>query len=209
MKKLGIVIIATFITVACNTTNAQPSAQTSTTTAVPVVLATPTIKNVPTASPTASLPEPSPTSSSMKTGYQVRIVLDPSLQSEEIPVMSAWVGYAATRAEWIQNNVSADDIAQKGYQRTFEEEVSARSTLAKIWKELGDADAGLKNPYLDALLKVYEAGYIREYTWMFFASDEWSQPDGLLLEEFSTWSTENLVNHNPETHADIEITVDQ
>lgn len=209
MRKSGIITIIIFIIAACSTTNAQPSGQPDTSTAIPVVLTSPITTNVPTESLATALPEPSPTSSSIKAGYQAGIVLDPSLQNEEIPVMSAWIGYAASRAEWIQTNVSVDEIVQKGYQRTFEEEVAARSTLSELWKEFGDSDVNLKNLYLDDLLKVYEAGYIKEYTWTYLASSEWSQPDGLLLEEFSAWSKNNLVNHNPETHADVEITVDQ
>ncbi|MBI5354543.1 MAG: hypothetical protein HZB50_18030 [Chloroflexi bacterium] len=207
MRKLGIVILTVFIVAACSTTNTQPSNQTSTPTVEPLVLTTPRTTSAPTKTPTASLPEPSPTSDSIKTGYQAGIVLDPALKNEETPIISAWMGYAISRTEWIQANVSTDEIVQRGYERTFEEEVSARSTLAILWKELRGPDTSLKNPYLDDLLKVYEAGYIKEYTWIFLASSDWLQPDGLLLEEFSAWSKKNLINHSPETHADVEITV--
>jgi len=209
MKKVGIIIVVILISVACNTSNIQPSSQASTPTTAVSEIPIPTITKPPFASPTATLPKVTLTSPSIKVSYQVGIVLDPSLQSGDISIASAWLGYAAARAEWIQTNVSADEIVQKGYHRAFEEEVTSRSSLAKIWKEFGNSQANLKNPYLDDLLKVYESDFIREYTWIYLTSDEWLQPEGLRLDEFSTWTSNNLPNHKPETLAGVEITIDK
>jgi hypothetical protein len=210
MKKIGIFIVVILISAACNTTNIQPSSQASAATTVASEIPVPTKTKSSVASPSATFAEVIPTPLATKASYQIGIVLDPSLQSEDISIASAWVGYAASRAEWIQTNISAEEIVQKGYHRTFEEEVAARSSLAKIWKELlGNSQPDLKNSYLDDLLKVYEARFIKEYTWIFLASNEWLQPEGLRLDEFLAWSNKNLPNHKPEIRADIEITVDK
>jgi hypothetical protein len=179
----------------------------------PMPTFTSTITETPTPPPTnTATPIPEATATithSSNAGYKVNIWLDPSFFSGEPSVAAAWLGYASARTEWIQTNVLAEEMAQNGYHRAFEEEVAARSSLAKIWKELKSSKGGAKDTHLDDLLKVYEAGYIREYTWTFLATDEWSQPEGLRLDEFKTWAQVNIPDHEPKTLADVEITVDE
>ncbi len=83
----------------------------------------------------------------------------------------------------------------------------ARSTLANIWEEFKNSQPDLKDKYLDDLLAVYRAGFIREYIWVFLANDAWLQPEGLQLDEFSAWVKANLPDHEPETRAGVEIAV--
>jgi hypothetical protein len=209
MKRLTIIIFTLAFITECSffPSPATKSVPAFTITATQTLQHTPTriLTSIPKATATFARSEPTPPAK--KTGPQVGIVLDPSLLSGDTSVTAAWLGYASARAEWIQSNITAEELAQKGYHRTFEEEVAARSSLAKIWKELKSSQTELKNTYLDELLKVYEAGFIKEYTWIFLATNEWSRPEGLRLDEFSIWSNKNIPNHNPETRADVEVTV--
>lgn len=114
-------------------------------------------------------------------------MIDPSLQSEDISIKSAWIGYGSALAEWIQTNIPEKDIIVGIYRPPFEGEVKARGTLASIWAEFKNTQPDLKNKSLDDLLTVYKAGFIREYTWVFLANDTWSQPEAMKLEDFLSW----------------------
>ena len=201
MKKLAYLISVALISTSCSMGNLPPIAASSTPKSSP----TATLPS-PTSTTTLPTPTPTPTITDQK-NFQVDIVLDPSLQSENISVASAWVGYGSALAEWIQDNITDKDFISGTYRPAFEGEVKARSTLASIWEEFKNSQPDLKNKYLDDLLAVYKAGFIREYTWVFLGNDTWLQPDGLQLEDFSAWSKANIPNHVPETRAGVEITV--
>jgi hypothetical protein len=82
-----------------------------------------------------------------------------------------------------------------------EQEVTAREVLVKAWTatKQGDHDA-----YLDDLQRVFSAGFMREYVWVYLRSPSWEQePSGLRLAEFNSWATANFRAHRAETLMDI------
>ncbi len=201
MKKLAYLLSVALISTSCSVGNLPPIAALSTSITPPTATAPSPISTITLPPPTFSL------AITNQANFQVDIVIDPSLQSENLSVASAWVGYGSALAEWVQNNIPEKDLVSGIYRPAFEGEVKARSTLANIWEEFKNSQPDLNNKYLDDLLAVYKAGFIREYTWVFLSNDTWLQPDGLQLEEFSAWSKTNIPNHVPETRAGVEISV--
>ncbi len=141
--------------------------------------------------------------------FTVTIVLDPSLTGQDPSLVKAWTAYANARADWIRANIPAQQIAAGGYHRTFDEEVAGRTALALAWKAEKKVTPGLQNSYLDQLLKVYEASFIREYTWIYFAASDWEQPHGLYLTAFDSWARAHLTKplHVVETLATVQVTI--
>ena len=136
----------------------------------------------------------------------VSIVVDPSVKGLESGVSAAWLGYGIARAKWVGENVLRGQSGSVTYRRSFEEELYGRESLAKIWEELKAKDQGLADKYLDELLAVSNAGFLREYVWLYFWSGAWkTPPDGLRMADFEKWRAENLRGHRPQTFADIRI----
>ena len=151
---------------------------------------------------------PSP-SLAKKDKLNISVVLDDkSLEGKPEQVMSAWLGYAMARANWISEHVDVKSPEAKLYTRTLEEEVAGRDSLATIWGELKEKQQGLTDSYLDQLHKVKEAGLLREYVWANLRSSAWpSEPADLQLARYADWAKLNLPGHKVETHADARIEV--
>lgn len=170
------------------------------------IAGTPTAKPYPTIAPVTpgAAPTPAPPS------YTVKILLDPSLaQGQDPALVNAWTAYANARADWIRQNITADTMLMTGYHRSFDEEAAGRTALAQAWQSEKKAEPGLRNPYLDQLLQVYEAHFIKEYTWIYFAASDWQRPQGLYLQAFMRWMQQNLTKpiHVPETLATVDVVI--
>lgn len=143
---------ATSEVIPTSTVTTRPSpTYTPVSTSTPLLTASPTSTEPPPPSPTATVSS----QESEDSGFRVSIILDDSLREEDTHVSAAWLGYGATRVEWVSENLSAEDYSKFGYQRSFEEEFSARETLAVIWTELETSQPGLTDQYLDQLVTVY------------------------------------------------------
>ena len=141
-----------------------------------------------------------------KPEYSIEVELDDSLFSYEEGIQASWLGYGLARAKWLMENVLANNPEAYTYKRSFEEEVYARESLAKIWGELKENDPLLKDSYLDSLLSIFKVGLIKEYVWVFFREDTWQPPsETLKLAEFSKWQVENIPNHYPQSFAEIRV----
>ncbi len=135
-------------------------------------------------------------------GYALE--LDPTLPDD---VNAAWLGYLMERQIYIREHSHQYKPTPGIVIPTFDEEVEGRKTMAQIWKELKEKDQGRKDKYLDAMVAVHEANFMREYVWTYLRQESWSgQPKGLRLEQFSQWQQLHLKDHKPETHGNIRIT---
>ena len=92
----------------------------------------------------------------------------------------------------------------RDYQYTFAEEAAARYACARVWIELREFERRKPDVYLDQLIEVFKAGFMPEYTWVYFRDPRWVQPAGLRLAEFESWRKINFVDHKPETRAWVE-----
>lgn len=139
--------------------------------------------------------------------FKTIVVYDQALEDEPSDdVLAAWMGYGLARANWIRDRFSEGKLDINAYQLTFEEDLRARETLAKIWKELKETAPGNKDPYLDAVATVYDAGYLSEYVWVYLKKDNWNkQPQGLKLDEFAKWRKKNLALHQARTLVNIRL----
>lgn len=135
-------------------------------------------------------------------GYALE--LDPALPDY---VAAAWLGYLMERQVYIREHTDQYKLAPGIVMPTFGEEVEGRKTMAQIWKELKEKDQSRKDKYLDELVPVQEADFMREYVWTYLKQQSWSkQPKDLRLKEFSVWQELHLKDHQPETHGNIRIT---
>ena len=130
-----------------------------------------------------------------------QVVLDETLLDDgNESVAAAWIGYALARLVWVRDNASS--MENSSYRISFEEEVHGRESLVKIWEELKEKDPALKNIYLDEALKIYKAGYLSEYVWLYLWEDTWKEsPPEARVKEFIAWQDSNLPNHQAETLA--------
>ena len=135
-------------------------------------------------------------------GYTLEI--DPTLPDD---IGAAWLGYLMERQVYITDHADQYQLIPGLVTPTFDEEVEARRTMAQIWKELRDKDQSRKDKYLDELVPVHEADFMREYVWTYLRQQGWTrQPKDLRLKEFSQWQQLHLPGHLPETHGKIRIT---
>jgi hypothetical protein len=129
--------------------------------------------------------------------------LDPTLPDY---VNAAWLGYLMERQIYIREHPDQYKFTPGIVIPMFDEEVNARRTLAQIWKELKEKDQSRKDKYLDEIIPVHEADFMREYVWTYLKQQNWSsQPRELRLKEFSQWQQLHLQDHIPETHGNIRI----
>jgi hypothetical protein len=142
-----------------------------------------------------------------KPKQQVNVTIDQqALEGRPQAVASAWMGYGFGRANWLSEHVIGKKDVPQPYRRSFEEEVAGRETLAKIWSELKQSDSEARDAYLDALARVLDSGFLREYVWVYLKAPEWqAPPGGLRLSEFATWREANLAAHEVETFADVTV----
>ncbi len=122
-------------------------------------------------------------------------------------VNAAWLGYLTKRQIYIREHTDQYKLTPGIVVPTFNEEVEGRKSMAQIWKELKEKDQSRKDKYLDELLPVHEADFMREYVWTYLKQQSWStQPKNLRLKEFSEWRQLHLKDHQPETHGNIRVT---
>ena len=130
-------------------------------------------------------------------GAKTRIVVDRSVSTQALP---AWLVYAGARSLWMEKKFFELNPDANAYRYTFAEELEARELCARIWSELR-SKSGAADAYLDALVAVYAANFLREYICGFLREPDWTAPDGLRMEQFERWQQEHLRNHRVETKA--------
>ena len=130
------------------------------------------------------------------------IVIDETLDGKNTPVLSGWLFYAGARAMWIDGKFTETFPDRGPYQYTFSEEVYARRYLVGFWLSLKQKSPAPVDRYLDELAAVDRAGFLKEYVWRHFFSNQWFEnSDGLRLEAFTQWEKEYLPGHTAQTRA--------
>lgn len=137
----------------------------------------------------------------------IKVVLDRSLYDENKPkeIAAAWLAYALARVNWVREHITPKHLKAHGYRRSFDEEFYGREKLVQVWEELKVKNTQLKDPYLDTLLSVYKATFLREYVWIYLRDDWWKTQPDQLQRKFSEWRKTNLSGHQGETLADINV----
>jgi tetratricopeptide (TPR) repeat protein len=115
------------------------------------------------------------------------------------PVMAAWLAFGASRAaSWAEN----DGLTRKGPRVVgYALELKSRGDLAEVWKEQR-AQGAAPDPYLDLLVKIHDAGRMREHVITHFSAVGWTVPAAdvaaLDLPAFQRLTKEALAGWKPE-----------
>ncbi len=115
------------------------------------------------------------------------------------PVAAAWLGFGASRAaSWTED----DSPARKGPRVVgYALELKSRGDLAEVWKEQR-AGGAAPDAYLDLLVKIHDAGRMREYVIAHFSKPGWTVPAAdaaaLDLPAFQRLTKDALAGRKPE-----------
>jgi tetratricopeptide (TPR) repeat protein len=122
----------------------------------------------------------------------VTILWDP----EPAPENAIWLAYLTARTAYIDDHRSAYDWKPNVVTASFAEELTARTTASKIYRELHSKDPNLNVAYFEDLARVADASFLGEYVWTYLHQAEWgAPPDGLRLVDFMRWRAEHLLGH--------------
>lgn len=121
--------------------------------------------------------------------------LAPVATTDSDPVLQSWVAYSLVRST-CQLGLHGDN---PGRLSAYPCEFSARKVLAETWAGHRAENPDIHDNYLDALVAVYENGYLDEYTVRYFGRPNWESPEGIDLTAFSKWQRQHLRRHRPQT----------
>lgn len=142
------------------------------------------------------------TSTAPTLDQKTEIVVD---QSTPKDALAPWLVYAGERSIWMETKFYQEHPSESSYRYTFREELEARDYCARFWMKVKEKD-GLQNRYLDDLIMVQKSGFLREYIWSYFRSDDWVKPEDLRLDDFDKWRYVHLRGHIPETRTVVRFT---
>jgi len=140
-------------------------------------------------------------SHALEKGLSVAIEWSPTEPEKE---RALWLAYLMSRAKYILKHIDAYPQQVGPVIPSFEEEIEARTTVAKIYQGLRAKDEELDLPYFNDLVRVAQAGFMREYVWHYLRQPAWEQmPANIRMEKFETWRRSNLAEHKPITRGGI------
>lgn len=121
--------------------------------------------------------------------------LAPRAVQDDDPVLQSWVSYS------LMKSTCQLDIGGGLPSRVSDYgcELTARQHLLDTWEEQRASHTGAADPYLDALVVVRDAGFLREYTVSYFGRREWHVPAEVRLQDFRQWQRTHLRHHRPQT----------
>ena len=121
--------------------------------------------------------------------------LAPRAFEDDDPVLQSWVAYSLMKST-CQLDVGGAIPARVS---DYGCELTARQHLLDAWEEQHLEHDGIRDPYLDSLVRVREAGYLEEYTVRYFSRDDWQVPVEVQVADFHQWQQKHLRHHKPET----------
>ena len=121
--------------------------------------------------------------------------LAPHAWADDDPALQSWVTYSLVRSA-CQLEIGGNNPARNS---DYGCEFTARRRLVDAWEAQRSENPGVADPYLDALLRVRQAGFLDEYTVRYFGRDEWIVPAEVRVADFRRWQRQHLRGHKPET----------
>ena len=146
-----------------------------------------------------------PNTSVDRADYAYSLQIGDVMSSDVEGKSAVWLAYLMARQVWIEEHLKTIDPKDIGnYHVRYGEEVAGREAMVDIWKSFkGNKKAG-QDRYLEDLVLIADADLLEEYVWVFLNQEYWgAAPPDLELEELLTWMSENLPNHEVETHGAI------
>lgn len=121
--------------------------------------------------------------------------LAPRAWADDDPALQSWVAYSLVKST-CQLQVGGENPARNS---SYGCELTAREHLVDTWESQLEEHQFASDAYLDALLRVRQAGYLDEYTVYYFGQDDWSVPVEVRVNDFRRWQAANLGRHKPQT----------
>ena len=121
--------------------------------------------------------------------------LAPRAHSDDDPVLQSWVAYSLAKSV-CQVDIGGDIPSRV---TDYGCEFTARRHLVENWQEQRLENPAASNRYLDDLVRVYEAGFLDEYTVRYFGRRHWQVPVEVEVDKFHRWQRKNLRGHRPQT----------
>ena len=126
-----------------------------------------------------------------------------SFFEEDETTAAVWLAYIVTRQQYIKENPKKYLEVPGIIPAQFAEELDARTGMVTVWKDIRGNKNTSKNKYFDDLLKVKDAGFMKEYVWTFLKRESWEKPEDLKLNQFEKWSKKNIPEHKVETKGEL------
>ena len=121
--------------------------------------------------------------------------LAPHAHVDDDPVLQSWVAYSLARST-CQLEMGGDNPARNS---SYGCEYTARRHLLDAWEAQRAEHAAAADDYLDALLRVRDAGYLDEYTVRYFGRKHWLVPAEVDVPAFRQWQKQHLRGHRPQS----------
>lgn len=118
--------------------------------------------------------------------------LAPQALVDDDPSLQSWVSYSLTLSA-CKLAIGDDNPARSS---SFDCELMARRHLAETWQE---QQAAGRDPYLDSLLQIHEAGLLPEYVAANFRRKHWVIPANLDHAGYQAYEKQRLQQHEPVT----------
>jgi tetratricopeptide (TPR) repeat protein len=113
-----------------------------------------------------------PTSVSNVEKGKTSVILDPSVASDKEDGKSAWISYAAVRANWMNKKFAETYPNEKQYRHSLAEEMDAfRLVLSSLEQQIKDKKIKQLDPSLARLKKLSEAGLMEAYILLAMADE--------------------------------------
>lgn len=133
----------------------------------------------------------------------VTVGLQPSSDSE-LDSLSA-TAFGISLAGWLSKNEDVKSLPEGPYVPTFAALHGALDSQTQMWRELREKDE-IQHPYMDELVAVSDSGYLSEYIWHFYQSEDWGDPmPDLDMAAFRSWAESHLSESHPRQEAQIII----
>ncbi len=126
--------------------------------------------------------------------------------SPERDDLGLWMFYSMARIKFISENPGLYEWQPGLVVSTFEEEFQGRWMLVHSFEHNLRQGKPNASPYCADLLRIHQAGFLREYVWWYLGQPSWpshQQPANLL--SFMQWAKGNLGNHVVETHGGVNM----
>jgi len=139
-------------------------------------------------------------------GTMYRIKINEEVLSKPYS-LTAWQYYGQCKKEWRTELYFKQFPNAKKYKPSYKEELNCRRKLAQYWIEQKKVDPGLKDRYLDDLVKAYYSMYFPEYVYKYFKKSSWNvKKNRFRLKEYKKWAKKTIRGHRAKTMAHLEKT---
>jgi hypothetical protein len=128
------------------------------------------------------------------------IVLSPSVVANGNKAAPAWLAYGIAKLALLEK-AGAPSITD------FDSEVEARTMMLVVWADIRAKDGG-KDAYLDLLLTIQQAGFLKEYVVAALATPGWTisgkELASLRVADYLAWAEDHMPNHDVPTMVKVE-----